>query len=113
VPRVAIPITAVPITGIAPPAQVTGNPAEDHSIDPGSGPFLLECQNIGTGEAHTVTVRTPGKVDGVDIEEIVCSVPKEAIRWIRLEGRSAFRQEDGNIYVDVASAELKFRAYRA
>lgn len=111
-PRVAIPITPVTVAGIAPPVQVAGNPGEDHVIDPGADGVLLEAQNIGSTEGRVVTIRTPRKVDGVDVAEVEITVPKESTRLIRVEAGETFRQEDGKVYIDVASAELKFRAYR-
>lgn len=110
--RVNIPVTRVAVGGTAPPAQVEADAAEDHTIDPGADAIILECENVGTVEAQTVTVRTPGTSGGMDVEELAVEVPKEAVRLIRLEANSTFRQKDGKVYVDVSSADLRFRAYR-
>jgi hypothetical protein len=111
-PRVEIPVTPVTVKGTTPPAQVTGVPAEDHFVKPGSGAVLLEVQNVGSTEGRVVTLKTPGEVGGVDIDELEVTVPKEATRLIRIEANEAFRQKGGQVHIDVASAELKFRAYR-
>lgn len=111
-PRVEIPVTPVTVKGTTPPAQVTGNPTEDHFLKPGGDAVLVECQNVGTTEGRVVTVRTPGNVGGVDVDELEITVPKEATRLIRLEANEAFRQKGGQVHIDVASTELKFRAYR-
>lgn len=108
--RTEIPVTVVTAAGIAPPAQVTGDATEKHFLKPAGKAILLEATNTGTSSARIVTIETPGKVDGIDIAELEVSVPKEAVRLIKIDS-AAFRQKEGKVFIDPAHAELKFRAY--
>ncbi len=102
-PRVNIPVTEVIQAGVAPPAQVTGDAAEKHSLLLGGGKILLEAENTGTTVARIVTIETPGTIDGVSIDELEISVPKEAKRYIPIDS-SVFRQKEGKVFIDPAHA---------
>lgn len=59
-------------TGIDP--VYTAANVDGHSVSNGDGRVILHVKN-GDAAAHTVTVVTPRKVDGMDVADLTVSVP--------------------------------------
>lgn len=109
--RTNIPITDVEVTGTVPPAQVAGDTVNHNSFGPNDGQVWIEVQNVSTTTTQKFTLVIPGTVDGIAIEDKEFEVPKEATRLFGPFPPEDFNTE-GDVYVNPASAELKFRAYR-
>lgn len=109
--RTAIPITDIEVTGTALPAQTAGDTVNHNSFGPNDGQVWLEVENASTSATEKFTLVIPGTVDGIAIEDKELEVPKEATRIFGPFPPSDFNNE-GDVYVNPASAELKFRAFR-
>lgn len=105
-PRVAIPVTQPTRAGIAPPAEINGDPANDHTMA-NNGRTMLIARNADAGGAHPVNIRLNGTVDGQAIADRVISVPLSATRWI---GPFPVSQYGSQLLVDVDSAQIKLTA---
>mgnify|MGYP001566003466 FL=1 len=111
--RVNIPVTTITRDGVAPPSQVSSVAADDHVIDGNDGRVFLEVENVDAASAHTVTVLTPGTVAGLAIADLAVSVPLSSIRWIGPFPTTVFNQTGtDDVHVDIATANLRFRAYK-
>jgi hypothetical protein len=109
--RVNIPITQIPTEGVVPPAQVTGNPAENHYLASNAGNVFIEAVNSNASATATVTIIATGEVDGLPVEDVIATVPKSGTELIAVPVPQAVNQPNGEVYVSVSSAEVKFRAY--
>jgi len=68
-----------------------------------TGDTLLQVKN-GSGAGITVTIKTPAKIEGIDIAEIEVAIP--ATTGDKLIGPfdpSIFNQSDGKVYVDYSA----------
>lgn len=109
-PRVDIPVTQLNRTGVAPPAQINGDLTNKHQF-PNNGATIIEVVSSDAG-AQTVTVETPGSVDGLAVADQVISVPAGATRFIGPFPTTIYNQSDGMLYVNPSvSTTLKFRVY--
>jgi hypothetical protein len=105
-PRVDLPLTEITRAGVAPGAEVTADPANDHSFANDGRVFLL-ARNSGAG-SHTVTIVTPGTVDEQAIADVGIAIPAGASRYIGPFPPSIYGSP---VSVDVASNELRLTAY--
>ena len=64
---------------------------------------FLHAKN-GAGAPITVTIITPGTVDGLAVPDRAVVVPAGGERMIGPFTAAAYRQADGNVYVDWSSA---------
>lgn len=111
--RVEITVTTISRDGVAPASQVTSDATNDHVIEGNDGRVVLEAQNVDAGSAHTVTVTTPGSVAGLAIADLEVSVPASSTRWIGPFPTTVFNQTGtDDVNIDVATANLRFRAYK-
>lgn len=112
--RVAIPVTLITrsTSGITPPAQTSADTANDHVIEGNDGRVVIEVQNVGADDA-VVTVLTPGDVADLAIADLAVTVPAGTTRWSGKFPTTVFNQPGtDSIHIDVADADLRFRAYR-
>lgn len=106
-PRVDIPVTILDESGTVPPAQVSADTANDHSVA-NNGKTWLEIENVSV-DAATVTLITPATYQGRAIEDFTISVdPSEVL----LCGPYSTNLYGSTLQIDVTDADLRFRAYR-
>lgn len=110
--RVQIPITQITDDGVAPPAQVNGDGANDHFLADSGPNVFLEVENSDGAGAHQVTIVTPKQVEGLDVADVVKNIAASGKLLIGPLHTRLFGQGDGTVHVDVADASLRFRAYR-
>lgn len=112
--RVAIPLTDLAVGGTDPTAStVSSDATNDHNCPVGDDVFLEIVSSDASSQ--DVTIRTPGTVDGVAVEEQVVSVPAGARRLVPMS-REAFAQptgtHKGDALVDVPVDTLTLAAFR-
>ena len=111
-PRVNIPITQVDQSGTAPPAQTNADAANDHELAWNDGRLWLEVINSNAGAAASCTIQTPGVVGGtLNIDDLTVTVPQSATRIVGPLRPDLFNQVDGKVFIDVTTADLRFRAF--
>ena len=106
-PRIDVPVTAVTKSGIAPAAEVPGDPVNNHSFANDSRTWLTARNNGAT--PRTVTIRLSGLVDGQAIEPKTVSVPATSSRYI---GPFDTTRYGRTVLIDVDHADLRLSAYR-
>lgn len=109
--RTVIPITDIAVTGTSLPSQTAGDATNHNQFGPNDGQVWLEVENVSTTTTEKFTLVIPGTVDGIAIEDKEFEVPKETTRLFGPFPPADFNNE-GDVYVNPASAELKFRAFR-
>jgi len=73
------------------------------SIPNNDGRMFLEVKNTGA-TTQTVTVQTPGQVAGLDVADLVATIPPTSgDRMIGPFPTSVFNQSDGSVYVDLSA----------
>lgn len=107
-PRVAIPVTQITRSGVAPATEVTGDATNNHSAV-NDGSVWLEVRNSGTTVARTVSALFENTIDGQTVPAKTWSIPTEATRRI---GPFPVRMYGNSLLVDVDNAELKLTAYK-
>lgn len=110
--RVNVPVTQVTLAGVEDPAATAGNVSEGHSIAGNDGRVFITVENADAAATHKVTVNTPGTSGGMGIEDDAVTVGKSAKVKIGPFPPQTFNQSNGQLYVNVDSAELKLRAFR-
>lgn len=108
--RVNVPVTQITRAGEAPPAEVNGDATNGHDFTNDGKTFLLVRNADGTA-AHTVTIVTPGTVDGLAIADRAVSIPLSQSRYIGPFPPAVYGV-DGRVQADVTSAQLKLSALR-
>lgn len=109
-PRTTIPSATIirTGTGVAPVAEQTGDVTNQHTVGNTGRTFLL-VRNSHATVAQTVTVITPGSIDGdLTIQDRVYSIPATASRYI-----GPYPQVDygSSLNVDVGTIDLRLSAY--
>lgn len=89
-----------------------GDVANGNSIAGNDGRIFMEVKN-DDASSQTVTVPTPGDVDGLAIADLVVSLTAGQTKLIGPFAPGTFNQSDGLVYIDPSDADLKFRVYRA
>jgi hypothetical protein len=107
-PRVAVPITTITRTGVEPPAEVAGDPVNQHTVA-NDGQTWLEVRNAAAATARTLTVRITHRPDGQSVTPRSYPVPQTASRLIGPFPQGVYGAQ---LEVDVDHADLKLRAYR-
>lgn len=110
-PRTALTVTTIARTGTVQPSQEVGDVANGNSIAGNDGRILLEVKN-DDASSQTVTIPTPGTIDGLAIADLVVSLTAGQTKLIGPLSPSTFNQSDGLLHVDPSDADLKFRVYR-
>lgn len=79
----ATPITVTDITrtGIADPAEVTGDTVVGNECT-NDGRVVLRVRNAHATVPQTATFITPGSIDGLAVTDRALSVPAASTRWI-------------------------------
>ncbi len=103
-------ITVVEITrdGVA-ATEVAGDVTNGNQFDHGARTFL-RARNADVAQ-QTVTIITPGTVDGLAIADRVVTIPAGATRYIG-PFTNDYRQSDGKVYVDVSDADVFLAVFR-
>lgn len=94
--RTALTAQAVTSAGLA-PVYAAAN-VDGHSYQPTTG-RMLHVKNGGAG-ALTVTLPTPGTVDGLAVADRTVAVAAGAESMIGVGKGSAYRQDGGVVFVD-------------
>lgn len=111
-PRTSIPITKSTDAGVAQPAQTNGDLTNLMYLPYNDGRVLLEVVSSDAG-AQTVTVETPGVVNGLAIADQVVSVAAGATKYLGPFPPAVYNQPDGTVNVNPSvNTTLKFRAYQ-
>lgn len=110
--RTEIPIAGITIEGInqAGNAQVPG--AAEMQFGPNDGLVFIEVHNASTTTAEKFTLVIPGTVDGIPIADEEITVAKEATELYGPFPTGDFDNKGAEVFINAASAELKFRAFR-
>lgn len=106
-PRVAIPVTQFTRAGVAPPAEVNGDPVNHHSLA-NSGKAGIIVRNAGASE-RILTIRYPAGPDARAVSPRDIPVPAGATRWVGPFPTNIFGT---TVDIDVAHADLKLSAIR-
>lgn len=107
--RVSIPVTAITRAGVAPAAEVTGVPADNHVMANDGKTVLLVRNSNGASTARTLTVRFSREVDGQAIDPKEYVIAAAASRYIGPFDPTNYGK---SMQIDVDNAELKLSAYR-
>lgn len=103
-PRVALTVSPVVITGVLEAlvsAETDGNSISN--IGAGQGQAWIEVNN-GAGSPINVTIKTPGKIRGLDIAEQVIAVANGTRQKIGpFDSASIYNQSDGTVHIDYSS----------
>lgn len=110
--RVDLPVTQIALAGVEPPAQVAGDPVNNHKIDANDGRIFIEAENTDSEATHKVTALTPGTAAGVAIEDPAITVAKTSKALMGPFPSQVFGQSTGQTFINVDSNKLKLRAYR-
>ena len=102
-PRVSVTTQPIVKTGLTP--ALTAPTADGDVID--TGRVFLRVDN-GGGASITVTVQTPVQVDGLDLSELIVTVPASGTKLIGPLSPSTFGRlvgtaDAGRAYVDYSS----------
>lgn len=89
-------------TGVKPVYVSAGAGGELHDAFPNDGRVILNVKN-GAGAPITVTIETPGTVDGLAIAELIVTVPNAEERWIGPFPPNTYNQDAGTVYVDYSA----------
>lgn len=95
-PRAALVVQTIEVDGLEPTytaAEAAGNSFAN------TGDQFLHVKN-GSAADVDVTVQTPAKVGGIDIEEVVVTVTAGEERMIGPFPPGVFNQASGEVYVD-------------
>jgi hypothetical protein len=98
-PRTAITPQRATSAGLAPayePANVAGN---SYRLATGR---VLHIKNA-SGASVTVTIPTPGSVDGLAVADRTVAVPAATDRFIALSKQSVYQQTGGTAHVDYSA----------
>lgn len=106
-PRVNLPHTSISRAGVAPGAEVTGDPTNNHSTANDGRVFLL-VRNSGSTVNRVVTLQIPTVVDGQAVTARTVSIPQSTSRYI---GPFPPADYGDTLTIDVDNAELKLTAY--
>jgi hypothetical protein len=110
--RVAIPVTALDRTGVAPPAQTNADATNDHTLSNPNGRTLLE---IVSSDASSQTVEfelVTAAVDGVTVPPKTVTIAAGVTRLVGPFPKNFYNQTGDVINVNPSvSTTLKFRAY--
>lgn len=107
--RVEVPVTLGKMSGAIPVEAIDGEPNEEHRIPWNDGRIFLEVQNTDS-EAHWIRLLTPRTDEGMGVEDPEVSIPAGKTMLFGPFLPQFFNQEDGAVWVDVASTKLKLRA---
>ncbi|MFY1595490.1 hypothetical protein [Micromonospora sp. WMMD737] len=107
-PRVTVPVTNITRSGVAPAAEVNGDPANNHQVANNGNTFLLVRNANGAATARTLGVVIKGAIDGFAPAPRTYSIPAGASRYIGPFDAVAY----GSLMeINVDNAELKLSAY--
>ncbi len=101
-PRTAITVVTDSVTGVN-PVPTTGDAANDHQF-PWAADAVLEVKNNHTATQDVVII-TVADVDGNTVTDLTKTIPANGgVLRIGPFKPSIYRQPDGNVYVDLATA---------
>lgn len=108
-PRIAIPVTTITRAGVAPPAEITGDTVNHHSVAGNDGNVFLTIRNNGSTVTRTATAVFASTVDGQTTPGKPMPVPLSSTRHY---GPFPVALYGTTLNVDVDNAELRLLAYR-
>lgn len=118
-PRVAIPVTEITRAGVAMDTvtQVTADPANDHSVAGGADALtilIVENTHATLARSASIPPNPALTVDGLTVgSQTIGPVPALKTFVCGVYRTNTFKQDVSNtLWVDVAEADLKFRAFR-
>lgn len=106
-PRTNVPVTQITRAGVAAPAEITGDPVNNHVVS-NNGRVVLLVRNSGSTVARTLTLRLPGTTDGQSITPKTVSLAQSTSRYI---GPFPTGDYGSQLQIDVDNAELKLLAF--
>lgn len=114
--RAAIPVEEVGHNGLADPGYTVGDAVNEMYIDNSSGGKILVVISNQDGAApHDTTFVTPGDVEGQAIADSVVTTPANGLMYWSGD-EELFNQRSGadrgHIFVNVTSAQLRYKAFR-
>lgn len=106
--RVSVPVTNITRTGVAPAAEVNGDPVNNHQVANDGRTFLVVRNANVSATARTLTVVIQGAIDGFAPAPRTYSIAAGASRYIGPFDTVAY---GSLMQVNVDNAELKLSAY--
>ena len=74
---------------------------------------LARIENTNAAASVTVTFQTPIKIHGLDLVDLVVTIPASSVRYSAPFPRAVFNQSDGKVYVDYsAPTTTKIEIYK-
>ena len=116
-PRVEITVATVSRSGVAPGTQHNADATNDHYIANNDGRIWLEIVSTD-GSDQTVTFETPVTVDGLNLEDVVVTIPAGTTRLVGPFPTPTFNQttpaaDVNKVFVNPSvSTTLKFRGFK-
>lgn len=107
--RVAVPVTSITRTGVAPAAETAGDAVNNHTVANDGQVILLVRNANGAATDYDLTVHLQGVIDGQAIDPKVYTIAAGASRYI---GPWPTSRYGTSMQVDVEHADLKLSAYR-
>lgn len=109
--RVQIPVTTVTKSGVAQPAQTTGDSVNGHYFL-NDGTTILEIVSSDAG-SQTVTIQTSKTVDGYALADQTVTMAAGTTQYVGPFTTGTFNQSGSTqVYVDTTvSTTIKFRAF--
>lgn len=105
--RANVPLTQVVRGGVTPPAEITGDPVNNHQmVNDGKGLLLVRNSNSGS-TARTISFHINGTVDGQAVSNRTVAIPHGESRWC---GPFPVANYGRLLLIDVDNAELKLSA---
>ncbi len=102
--RVALTVQQIDRASSGLSATHTAPSSTQLSIPNNDGRMFVNVKNTGA-TTQTVTVQTPGQVAGLDVAELVCTVPPTTGDiMVGPFPPAAFNQSDGAVYVDLSAS---------
>lgn len=98
--RTALTVQTISRSGIA-PSYASGDAANGHQFS-NNGKTFLHVKN-GGGSSITVTIQTPGSVDGLAVADRTVTVANGAEKMIGPFPTTTYNQSGGLVYVDLSA----------
>ena len=97
--RTSLTVQDIGLSGLTPSYSSANADGNSFAND---GDVFLHVKN-GSGSDITLTIQTPAKVDGVDIEEVTVTVTAGSEEMVGAFPTTTFNQSGGVVYVDYSA----------
>lgn len=109
-PRVNIPVTSIGKAGVTKPTEITGDATNGHIVVGLNTSLILEVHNVHATLPQTITLITPGTVDGNAIADPIRTIPAASVKQVSDLDPSVYGD---NLEFTVSTTDIKLSAYRS